>query len=727
MNECEIDDFSQHFRWVLTLISRIKKAETNSAPLLSLDFIERPSIQLFDLFIPNDIQNIKRCSPPPAIYYAILSSILTKKNNFEDIVKHKNEDIFLYEYSISKLASLGYKPRNPCLPNNLFNRSFIDHANLCMCFEYVIADKSLTIEKLLDDIRRLPRSFFVLSSRGSRPSSSKQEQRSDDNCFYPTNIEDAVRLWLSKFPCLYGLKDLTQKSRSVKVSKSYTSTLPSISHNKSLNLDTLCNSIESLQSDIANGLHITAVLARAFPQRLNKNDILQNDSVANWKISKEILENEIGAFVPSSFPISDNLFMCFISDVFYATRNGAKKFVKIDNHMINYYNKTKNGNNNTYNLTNKTNYISIYHNDTLGHDNICDNNGNIANNYMSNTNDNGDSNLAKNIYNCSKMIRDPNSIAASIVFKSSNRSSNNSTKHRSNSIKNKNSTQQLINQEEEELLRIYCTLNDSSSFFNAELTQKSILSLIHSLIKLLHTKNSSERTFKKLWRILETKDQSTEQFANGKVLIREISKAKPRNSMKADQFDNNNDGFGYSDIDLRASQKIISFARMMISQSIEDNFILNSNKRVPKIGFSISTQTSSMTHSMSFVREQKSVTVMSTVSFKKSLHHKQKTSTILNLQAQSNETKSVGTQTDVKTNTSNKNNTNWKRTSNLSRFDTISYPYGESPSGFSRPNSGYSPFRKTYNYNFSSNKFSSITISNEDDKYGLIRSRNQKI
>lgn len=678
MNKKDDDIISQHFKWIFNLISRLKKTSTKSAHLLSLEFIENRSILEFEYInLLDNSQNMSK-SLPSAINYAILSFLFSNSSDFNEIKQHANDNLFLYQYSILKLLSIGYKPCQPCTPINLQNNSLSDHLNLCMCLEFVVSDKSLPPEKLFDDIKRLPRSFFVLSSHGSRSNS-----RQSDNFYYTANLEDAVRLWLSKFPCLYDLADLTDKAK---------------------NYDILKNSVEQLQEELSDGKHVAAVLSRSFPLDVKKDEILQNDSISNWNLVRKILENEMGGFIPSSFPVTDNLFMCFMSDLFHATRNGAKKFVRIDDQKLNRspFNSK----------TNESSFISM-NLISNSHSNRkikqSDSNFKCTQKFECTLDDDQPSTAC-----CTKMIRDSNSIAASIVFnqsKSCLTKSGSKAKLRgqfTNSSSFNNSSTAGGSDEVSEFLSIYKILNDSSNFFNAKLNQTEILSLVHALVKLLHAKNKSDQNFSRLFRILESKKKRSEMLSNGKTLLLEISKAKPIQNLNDEMAGQVNSGFGVSEIDLRASQKVIAFSKTMLSN--ENLKFQSALKKVTKQGFSIATQTSSMTHFMSFVRDTKSVKVTAYVNSKKSSSEKVCFDVI--------EKKSEATQTDFRINSKN-GQTNWKKNSNVLRFETVSYPYGEFAGGFSRPNSNYSSFRNSFK------KSSAFPVSVENGKKGLIRNINQ--
>ena len=270
-----MDENLYHFQWIVNLANRIllHGHEEKEKPLLSISFAQK--IQKFDLpefDLPKNVDDLKDGKA-----YLVLASV------FSNITIDSNNFINNFQSVILVLGSIGYKPQQPCSPENLANGILQDHLNLCEIFEFAISDKSLDLELLVSDLRRLPRSFFVLQSR-------------------PNFLEDALSLWLSKFPCLHTLPD-----------------------------------IKNMQEDISKGMHIAGILARIFPTRIQKNSIhcviseenKEKEIKENWDLIKPVLD-ELGVLVPEKFPIYEKLFLCFIADIVQATRTGAKKFVRLD-------------------------------------------------------------------------------------------------------------------------------------------------------------------------------------------------------------------------------------------------------------------------------------------------------------------------------------------------------------------------------------------------------------
>ncbi|KAH0791826.1 hypothetical protein GPJ56_004320 [Histomonas meleagridis] len=209
------------------------------------------------------------------ICYGIIASSL------KGVVFNFDDPIITFENVLKILNDIGYKPQEPCSPLQLYNGDQISHLNLCYVIEFVVEEKSITTENLLQNIRRIPRSFFVL------------------RC-YPKDVEDAFRIWFSKFPCIYGIPDL-----------------------------------EDIEKDIPKGIHIAAVFSRCYPTRIPKTSISKSTNLtseevnSNWNLIKPILE-DFGAFVPTHFPISSHLLLCFLADIFYIAQQTAHKFVKIE-------------------------------------------------------------------------------------------------------------------------------------------------------------------------------------------------------------------------------------------------------------------------------------------------------------------------------------------------------------------------------------------------------------
>ncbi|KAK8884268.1 hypothetical protein M9Y10_043376 [Tritrichomonas musculus] len=307
----ESSKIEQHISWITQTISRIvstsyrisvQRLENQSvlspaSLLLNLSFARNSAIPEYSQISMFAKTPITLTTLSNGSHYALIASILSNGLFSFDTNRSISSQ---FDLVFKSLASIGFKPRQPCSQFGLMSNITKHHINLCETFEFAIFEKSLSIEKLLEDIRKVPRSFFVLHDG-----------------YYPTKIEEAIALWLSKFPCINDL--------------------PEIKYSE----------FEKFQEEVSTGVYVPAVLSRIYPQRINKKSILQTESTSNnsnlnlslnfdnlnqninWEKSKQIL-NELGAFVPSDFSLSYNLFMCFISDLYYATRSGVKKFVRVE-------------------------------------------------------------------------------------------------------------------------------------------------------------------------------------------------------------------------------------------------------------------------------------------------------------------------------------------------------------------------------------------------------------
>ena len=269
MNINEKSNFD-HFKWVYLMANRIISRE-KTKPMLCLSFNEQIPIFNIDPFlVPFSIEHLSTGIP-----YSIILSL------FEPIDISNKTNIQLFEICLNLLSINGYKPCLPCSIEKLISNSYEDHINLCQIVEFAIFEKSINIDLIISDLKKIPRSFFVLNS-------------------YPHLLEDAIKLWLENFHCVHGI-----------------------------------SSIENLQNDISRGYHVAAIFSRTFPKRILKTKInLKEDidnihSNSNWILINPIIE-ELGLFIPNSFPTSEKLFYLFFADIFHATRATAKKFVKLD-------------------------------------------------------------------------------------------------------------------------------------------------------------------------------------------------------------------------------------------------------------------------------------------------------------------------------------------------------------------------------------------------------------
>lgn len=269
-----MDEFSPHLDWLSTVSRRILAAvkSPDDVPLLCFSFADvRSELLLFPHLNTNPtIQDASR-----GLEYAVVMSIFNSNilNNLE------NKEI-LFSMVLKTLFETGFTPKFPCTTELLTKGSIEAHVNLCRAIEFLIIDRSLDIERLLEDLRHTPRSFFVLT-----------------NYPRPTLLEEAVSLWLNKFPCSYDLPQIT-----------------------------------NLQNDIQKGTHAAAVLSRIYPSQINKIDIVYSPQTKqyehNWDIAKTIL-TDLNAYIPKSFPITDELILLAVADLYYATRSGVRKFVRV--------------------------------------------------------------------------------------------------------------------------------------------------------------------------------------------------------------------------------------------------------------------------------------------------------------------------------------------------------------------------------------------------------------
>ena len=543
----------EHFHWVWKFVSRVKSFVEFSKPLLSASFssgiTSRPDIELIkSIECSFDIENLSNGNQ-----YALIVSLLTgKKFNFVSALEQ-------FEFVLHELSTLGYNPPKPCEPAHLIIGSVQDHVNLCHCLEFAVLDKSINVEKLMDDLRKLPRSFFVLKE-------------------YPKQLDQAIKLWLSKFSCLFEIPDVS----------------------------------DDVQNDIKYGTHVAAVLSRIYPQRIDKKSLLTNSVEDNWKNIKEIL-NELQAYVPENFPVSDNLFACFIADLYFATRVGVKKFIRLDT----------------------PNNIIIDRAKNIGHHQF----------------------RPSSILNKSSKIQYQNSnninLAAPFLFKPSPRKlQKNAIQFTANS---KNGNVNYTN----ELLRLYNEINNARRLLAVV---DDPLPMIKYMAKMLLSSNKSDKTFSKLWLFLQPKRQSTQLYTNARQFLSIL--ADPKNEFNASPpivefaiIMMNSDDSNSSKFSNPKSQKnnnnknILNHKRKSNVRFCSSILRDSSNQNITQAEYvSISTQTSSMTHSMSFIRESK--------------HFTCKHMNVPKCDA--------STQTE-----------NLMISQNKSR-QTVTYPYGETLTGFSR-------------------------------------------
>lgn len=325
-----IEDAEAHFRWIGIIADRIicVKDPEKQLPLLSLSFLgenkyipnfskfERPSFpitvdyladgKLYAIILYALTANQKTQSNPNlAKVYDILNENLIKRN---EIALSESEIDSSFESILNKLSNKGYRPKKPCDPTGLNDGIIEHHVNLCKSIEFAVLDRSLRIDLLTSDLRRLPRSFFTFQKN-----------------IHLDRIEDAISLWLSKFHCNPfftkepKLGNSKYENESAKLIKQY---------KLHLNDKNYC-----LQIDTSKYSKIAACLARIFPKQIDKNEIKdginEEEIQFNRDISNAIL-NELHAFIIEDFPCDERLFLLFISDLFYATRDCTRDLIKSD-------------------------------------------------------------------------------------------------------------------------------------------------------------------------------------------------------------------------------------------------------------------------------------------------------------------------------------------------------------------------------------------------------------
>lgn len=295
MNQCAED----HFRWIGTMADRIicAKNPDNELPLLSLSFLKNNNIlnflsQFSRPVFPITIEKLLNAK----LYGIVVSAVVPSKEKNSQI-------LFNFEMILNRLKDEGYIPQKPCDKCGLENGVLTHHLNLCKSIEFAVVDRSLNINLLKSDLNRLPRSFYTL--------------RSDKKIFH---LEDAISLWLSKFHCIADFSDEADP----------------INYEKSDDID-LNDKLYTIQMDASKFSKIAACLSRAFPEKIDKDVIMngddEDDIEYNIKLAKSVLD-EYKAFVIERFPTDEHLFTLFIADLFYLTRSGIRKFVVFDHPIL---------------------------------------------------------------------------------------------------------------------------------------------------------------------------------------------------------------------------------------------------------------------------------------------------------------------------------------------------------------------------------------------------------
>lgn len=283
-----------HFRWIGHMADRIISSKSEKNPLLSLSFLEDRNdiLQFFSQFSRPSFPITKDKLIDGKLYGIVVSAVAPNSDS-------KIEFLFNFELILKRLKEKGYVPEEPCDCYGLSNGELIHHINLCKVIEFLVVDRCININLLKEDLNNLPRSFFAM--------------KSDAQIFH---LEDAMSLWLSKFHCISDFSD------------EYTKIECTEKVNTKLN-----DKIYSMQMDTAKYAKVAACLSRAFPEKIDKEEIQNGDDEDdvnyNIKISRNILD-KMNAFVIDRFPTDEHLFMLFVSELFYATRSCVKKFIVYD-------------------------------------------------------------------------------------------------------------------------------------------------------------------------------------------------------------------------------------------------------------------------------------------------------------------------------------------------------------------------------------------------------------
>ena len=269
-------DFDVHIQWLSIALRRICLFDKpNQKPLLSLTLNRKLQCSIYDKTktFPEklSLDDVKTGLP-----YVFIIHLM---QNLPENLQTPNE---IFPLILSTLKNMGYSPSSNCEVSNLINGNKNDHVELMKIIEWAVVDRSISISLICDDIKRLPRSFYIL-----------QQQ--------PDLLEDAIALWLSKFPCSF--------------------TLPTV---------------KNVKEEIFEWQHVAFSLSRVYPKRIFKDMINVGSEITelmiskNYELAKPVLE-ELMVFVPPKRSYSSpHLIYLFFADIFYATRPGAKKFVKLD-------------------------------------------------------------------------------------------------------------------------------------------------------------------------------------------------------------------------------------------------------------------------------------------------------------------------------------------------------------------------------------------------------------
>jgi len=263
-----------HIEWINIVIKRVisQRNPETAYPLLSLSFASIKSDIFFDYPFDRDIdiEMLKTGVP----YAFLLRAISDYNEKYSDPITN-------FQNVLSKLGILGYSPSIICNAQSLEQGDEDMHSAVIMLIEWYVADKSLSIDAICQDIKKLPRSFYVM----------KQQ---------PMILEESICLWLSKFSCVHSLYE-----------------------------------IKNLSNDIWSGQHVAAALSRAFPDIIPKNTVQYGSSLSsektaeNWNLISRVSEKLL-IYVPKFNHTNERLIMVFFSDVFHSTRSSVKKFIRLE-------------------------------------------------------------------------------------------------------------------------------------------------------------------------------------------------------------------------------------------------------------------------------------------------------------------------------------------------------------------------------------------------------------
>ena len=234
-------------------------------PLLCLSFAQKFPNACLLANIPREV-NLRELAK--GTHYGVICYLL-REINFT-----VSNPVEVFRSVLLGLKALGYTPRQPCDPAGLSSGRVNDHVNLCSALARAVFEKSMRVDRIVEDLKRLPRTYFVLNEA-------------------PSQLEAALSLWLHKFHSIHELPD---------------------------------------GEDLNTFAHVAGALSRVFPARIRRAEI-KFDTKSDIELNKQrvfSLLDEIGAYMPQSFPVSDELFHVAMADLFYATRQAVKRFVRVD-------------------------------------------------------------------------------------------------------------------------------------------------------------------------------------------------------------------------------------------------------------------------------------------------------------------------------------------------------------------------------------------------------------